>query len=135
MLEQRVASWALDFERRAMDMIQRCVDRIPAPKDGAPGCDGKDGFGFEDLSVVQLSDKQLQLIFLQGDRRKEFTVDMPILVDCGVYKQGRTYSKGDGVTWGGSFWIAQKDQVNQRPGFGDEWRLAVKKGRDAKETS
>jgi hypothetical protein len=43
------------------------------------------------------------------------------------------YRKGDGVTWGGSFWIAQKDAPEGRPGLSDDWRLAVKKGRDGRD--
>lgn len=46
-------------------------------------------------------------------------------------RQGVKYLEGDGVTWGGSFWIAQKDTATKPDG--GEWRLAVKKGRDGKD--
>ncbi|RLC31987.1 collagen-like protein, partial [Candidatus Woesebacteria bacterium] len=101
--------------------------------DGENGVDGKDGFGFDDIVVTQLTDKQLQIVFEKDGRKKEFLIDMPLVVDTGVYKSGKSYSKGDGVTYGGSFWIAQVKQPNQAPGKGNEWRLAVKKGRDARE--
>jgi len=147
LLDGVISKHVLDLERRTNDMVQKAIDRLPQPKDGkdgedgvdgTPGADGKDGadgFGFDDLSVVQLDEKRLQIVFTQGEHRKEFVVDMPILIDRGVYQQGATYTKGDGVTYAGSFWIAQENRPNQKPGTGKEWRLAVKRGRDAKELS
>ena len=149
-LDRVISKHVLDLERRTNDMVQKAIDKLVQPKDGEPGSDGKngtdgmagsngkdgtDGFGFDDLTVVQLDEKRLQIVFTKGERKKEFVVDMPILVDKGVYKQGVTYTKGDGVTYAGSFWIAQTKSPNQKPGTGDEWRLAVKRGRDAKELS
>jgi hypothetical protein len=60
------------------------------------------------------------------------TFTLPIVIDKGVYKQADSYHAGDGVTWAGSYWIAQKDEPSQKPGEGQGWRLAVKKGRDGK---
>lgn len=57
----------------------------------------------------------------------------PILRDAGVFNQSQTYSRGDGVTFGGSFWICQEDGVTSKPGVGKLWRLAVKRGRDGKD--
>ena len=124
-MDNQIAVWALEFERRAADVLQKAVNSLPKPKDGV------DGIGFDDLEVVQLSGKQLQIIFKRGDQKKEFTVNMPIVVDTGVYNSIKTYTKGDGVTYGGSFWIAQVNNPGQGPGKGAEWRLAVKKGKDA----
>jgi len=135
--DRYAASWALDFERRAADILQKSIDKIKQPENGKDGCngiDGKDGLGFDDLSVVQLTDKRLKFVFESGERKKEFVIDMPIVIDCGVFGDGKEYKKGDGVTYGGSFWIAQKDNPNQRPGGGSEWRLAVKCGKDGKDT-
>jgi integrin beta 3 len=57
----------------------------------------------------------------------------PIVLDRGVYQAGRTYEKGDGATYGGSFWIAQ-DATSEKPGDGaTKWRLAVKAGREGRE--
>ena len=47
---------------------------------------------------------------------------MPI--DRGVYRAGVVYTKGDGVTYGGSYWIAESDPTGPPPVNG--WRLAVK---------
>jgi len=51
----------------------------------------------------------------------------------GVFVEGREYRTGDGVSLGGSFWIAQLDNPAGRPGTSDAWRLAVKRGRDGKD--
>lgn len=96
---------------------------LPRPEDG------KDGLGFDDLDLVE-TDEGLELRFVRGDQVKAFP--LPVVLDRGVYKEGSAYLKGAGVTWGGSFWIAQKD-TEEKPGTGSGWRLAVKKGRDGKE--
>lgn len=97
-------------------------------KDGDPG---KDGFGFEDLDAAYDGEKTITLKFTQGERVKEFAFTMPVVIDRGVYRDGSEYKAGDGVTWGGSFWIAQKD-TSAKPDAGDDWRLSVKRGRDGK---
>ncbi len=98
-------------------------------KDGAAGADGKDGLGFDDLDLTE-TEEGLELRFVRGEQVKTFP--LPVVLDRGVYKEGKAYLKGAGVTWGGSFWIAQKD-TDEKPGTGAGWRLAVKKGRDGKE--
>jgi hypothetical protein len=102
--------------------------------DGAPGRDGKDGrdgVGFDDMDLV-VADDGAALVFTRGEEKKAFA--LPVVIDCGVYKQGRGYRKGNGVTWGGSFWIAQKDNPAGKPDAADsDWRLAVKKGQNGKD--
>lgn len=100
--------------------------------DGAPGRDGKDGLGFDDLSVTHDGHRTFTLAFARGAERKAFDFSLPVVLDCGVFREGETYRAGDGVTWGGSFWIAQAETAT-KPGEGTEdWRLAVKRGRDGK---
>jgi hypothetical protein len=101
-------------------------------KDGNPGKDGVDGLGFDDIEAVYDGEKTITLKFTQGERVKEFAFAMPVVIDRGVYKTGETYTAGDGVTFGGSFWIAQKD-TETKPEAGDDWRLSVKRGRDGKD--
>ena len=55
-----------------------------------------------------------------------------IVLDAGVWREGSSYVAGDGVTWGGSFFIAQSDTI-AKPGKSDEWRLAVKHGADGRD--
>lgn len=55
-----------------------------------------------------------------------------IVLDAGVWREGKSYAAGDGVTLGGSFFIAQVDTA-AKPGQSDEWRLAVKRGNDGRD--
>lgn len=100
-------------------------------KDGAPGKDGADGVGFDDMSC-EIRDDGVYLVWEKGELVKEARI--PIPMDRGIYKQGQTYRAGDGVTWGGSFWIAQEETA-EKPDTGKGWRLAVKKGRDGKDAA
>lgn len=128
-LKVAVASWALEFERRAQDTIQRALDKIVQPKDGEPG---RDGLGFDDLAVEYDGEKTITLKMQRGDVVKEANIVMPINIDRGIFKEGQSYTPGDSVTWGGSYWIAQRD-TGAKPDSPDSgWRLAVKKGRDGK---
>jgi hypothetical protein len=127
-LEAGFSRWALDFERRAADVLQRAAERIPKPKDGV------DGMSIEDLKVTHDGDGLVLLTFCRGDVSREFTIRLPRFKDMGVYREGQAHQKGDGVTFGGSFWIAQVDDPPGKPGDPDSgWRLAVKKGRDGKD--
>lgn len=105
------------------------VDGIDG-KDGAPGVDG---LGFDDLTVDDDGDGTVTLKFARGEQIKAFPVRLPRVVDKGVYRPDGAYTKGDGVTYGGSFWIAQKDAPAGKPDGGDGWRLAVKHGRAGKD--
>lgn len=133
MVEGKVAGWALDFERRAQGVLERAIDRIPAPADGKDGRNGADGIGFDDLTVEHDGERGVVLRFTRGSEVKEFPMSFPVTIDRGVYKEDSAYQRGDAVTWGGSLWIAQKDSPESKPGMGDGWRLAVKKGRDGKD--
>lgn len=97
-------------------------------KDGEPGKDGLDGLGFDDMDMV-VADDGVALVFTRGEQKKAFA--LPIVFDRGVFKADTAYRKGNGVTWGGQFWIAQKDNPEGKPDASSDWRLAVKKGRDA----
>lgn len=104
--------------------IKTMVDAIPRPRNGV------DAVGFDDMDLV-LNEEGAFLNFARGEKVKSFR--LPIVIDRGVFKEGSNYHKGDGVTWGGSFWIAQKDTKDKPDAGGDGWRLAVKKGRDGKD--
>lgn len=127
-LEAECARWALDFERRAADLVQRAVDQLPRPKDGrdgADGRDGQDGFSPDDLEV-SLDGRKLAIVLRCGGRevRRELEVaGMPIY--RGVIKSGQTgFKDGDVHTWGGSMWVCKRDTDNPPPG--DDWQLGVK---------
>lgn len=96
---------------------------------GANGKDGRDGFGFDDLDLVE-TDDGLVLRFIRDGQMKDFR--LPVVIDRGVYKEGQTYRPGDGVTWGGSYWICQQE-TTEKPDSGKGFRLSVKKGRDGRD--
>lgn len=100
-------------------------------KDGEPGAPGRDGFGFDDLSVEYDGERTITFKFMRGDLVKEFPVVVPLVLDRGLWTEAREYKAGDGVTWGGHFWIAQRDTADKPDNLKD-WRIAVKRGRDGK---
>jgi hypothetical protein len=99
--------------------------------DGKDGRDGADGLGFDDLEVVHDGVRGFTFRFARGEQVKEFPFTLPVVIDKGVFKDGSEYEPGDGVTWAGSFWIAQ-EKTAEKPDSGRGWRLAVKRGRDGK---
>lgn len=99
-------------------------------KDGADGRDGADGLGFDDLEFSQDDEGRPIVKFTRGDVVK--SIPLPCIIDRGTYKSGQAYQKGDAVSFGGSLWIAQ-EKTSEKPDGGAGWRLAVKKGRDARE--
>lgn len=130
MVRAMQAEWALDFERRAVEMQQRALERIVQPKDGK---DGRDGLEIEDFDLSISDDgRTLTVSLKRGETVVEKSVRLPIPQDAGIYKDGQKYDKGDGVTFGGSWWIAQVDSPKGKPGTSSEWRLAVRRGKDAR---
>jgi hypothetical protein len=98
-------------------------------KDAEPSAPGEPGLGFDDMDMV-FGEDGVALVFSRGEQKKAFALPLPF--DRGVFKEGTAYRKGNGVTWGGSFWIAQKDNPEGKPDMSGDWRLVVKKGRDAR---
>ncbi len=99
---------------------------------GAPGRDGADGIGFDDLSIEHIGDRTIQLSMGRGERWRKATVELPVILDRGVWKAG-DYSAGDAVTFRGSLWICQRKTDKSPSDAPDDWRLAVKRGRDGKD--
>jgi hypothetical protein len=88
--------------------------------------------GFDGVSVEMTDERTVSFVASLTDGQqvsKSFSI--PTVLDQGVFKEGSEYRIGDGVTFQGSFWIAQAE-TKQRPGDSSDWRLAVKKGRDGK---
>lgn len=53
---------------------------------------------------------------------------------AGAWESGRSYSKGECTTYGGSLWHANAATAS-RPGHDGSWTLAVKRGRDGKDAA
>jgi integrin beta 3 len=115
------------------------VPGVPG-RDGAPGergekgtdgASGRDGT-LEGAVLEQIDERAWRLLRADGTPLSGVHA-APAVLDRGVYQAGRTYAKGDGVTFGGSFWIAQA-ATSEKPGDGaTSWRLAVKAGREGRE--
>lgn len=62
-------------------------------------------------------------------------VTLPVIIDRGIFREDSHYERGDGATWAGSFWFAQRSTLpGEKPGDDSgAWRLSVKKGRDGRD--
>lgn len=132
LIEAKAAQWQLEFERRASDVLQKAIDKMPIPKDGRDGIDGAPGVGWDDMTVEHDGKRGISLKWMKGDVQHIAEIRIPCVIDAGFYKEGQTYEQGDGVTFGGSYWIAQKDTSSKPEVGSDEWRLGVRRGRDGK---
>jgi hypothetical protein len=56
----------------------------------------------------------------------------PQLKYCGVFEAGRKYAPGEIVTHDGSMWFCHLS-TQARPGDGDQWQLAVKRGQNGRD--
>lgn len=130
LLEGEVSRWELEFERRAGDILQRAVDRMPKPKDGLPG------FGLDDFTIDAKDDGRVLVFkFENGDRTIQREVRTGFQIYREVFKAGHPYQRGDTFTFGGSQWHTVKDAAgSEKPGDGSgTYRLSVKKGNDGKD--
>ena len=109
--------------------VRRAVEALPRPKDGA------DAMSIDDF-VLDLKDDGRTLVFkfAANGREKTYEIVAPWQIYRGVFKAGTLYRKGDTATYGGSQWVALRD-TTQTPGSGDDWVLAVKRGRDGKDST
>jgi hypothetical protein len=104
--------------------------------DGTPGNDGRDGFQLEDFDACVLDDdRTIELSFKSGEHEHIASLKWPTIIDRGVFKEAADYEPGDGVSWGGQYWIC-KEATSVKPDSskdGIPWRLAIRKGRDGKD--
>lgn len=129
--ERRFSDLTLSWERQARDTFEKAADRMPAPKDG------RDALALETFDLELGEDGRTVTVKMQaGDTVLSKSVRISAVLDRGVFSADRAekgYECGDGVTYGGCFWLAQKDAPQGVPGGEGDWRLAVKKGRDGKD--
>lgn len=57
----------------------------------------------------------------------------PGLTYCGVFVEGKTYGRGDGVTYAGSMWHCNTETTAKPDDGSKDWTLMVKHGRDLRE--
>lgn len=127
--ERRFSDLTLSWERQARDTFEKAADRMPKPKDG------RDALNLENFDLTLADDGRTVTVKMQaGETVIEKSVKIAAVIDSGIFKHEGAYAKGDGVSYGGSFWIAKCDSPHGVPGSGEtDWRCAVKKGRDGKD--
>lgn len=127
--ERRFSDLTLSWERQARDTFEKAADRMPKPKDG------RDAIDVEGFDLVLSEDGRTVTVKMQaGETVVEKSVKIGAVIDRGTYKHEGQYEKGDGTSYGGSYWIAKCDNPQGVPGTGEtDWRCAVKKGRDGKD--
>lgn len=127
--ERRFSDLTLSWERQARDTFEKAADRMPKPKDG------RDAVDLEGFDLVLSEDGRTVTVKMQaGETVIEKSVKIGAVIDRGTYKHDGQYEKGDGTSYGGSYWIAKCDNPQGVPGTGEtDWRCAVKKGRDGKD--
>lgn len=149
-----------EVERMLTDRVAAAVAALPAPKDGVGlasafkdhaghlvltmtdgstrdlgRIDGKDGetFTLDDFDIVPIDERSIKLCFHRGEVMHSFELSFPVVLDRGVWSDGKAYEQGDAVTWAGSLWIAQRATPGKPDTADGGWRLAVKRGRDGKD--
>lgn len=114
----------------------RAMRTTDAIKDGDPSECGwavmVEGNSFESMTVEHDGKRDVTIKWIKGGREETKTLHFDCVLDAGFYKDGMQVQKGDGLTFGGSYWIAQVD-TDTKPEIGNpHYRLAVRKGRDGK---
>jgi hypothetical protein len=98
-------------------------------KDGAPGVDG---FTVDELVLEQdpTDERLVTLAYRRGETTRPIgTLRFAIPRYCGVYADGRRYTKGDQVTYASALWSCTASETRAKPGSdGDGWTLQVKRG-------
>jgi len=101
--------------------------------------DGMDGWacalvGIADAGQKMLDERRMfSWLELSNGKRSELEIKLEHPVYRDVYRSDVEYQKGDMVTYGGSVWVAQVDKPTDKPGISEQWKLAVKRGRDGKD--
>ncbi|KAF6685027.1 phage gp6-like head-tail connector protein [Pantoea sp. EKM20T] len=90
--------------------------------------------GISDIDITQAEDRQFTVTAVKSSGEKtEKTFSMPVMIYRDIFKDGVKYYPGDSVTWGGSVWYCHQE-TGDKPGEDGSkgWKLAVKRGRDAR---
>ena len=120
-------------ERLAVAEVKTGVPGPPG-KDGKDGKDGADGFSFDDMTVEQIDERTAVYKGTKGDRVREFgRFKSHAMIQRGVWLEGKSYERGDVVTWAGSQWHANEDTASKPGEDAKAWTLVVKRGRDGRD--
>lgn len=130
--ERRFSDLSLSWERQAREVFEKAADKMPVPKNGE---NGRDALPLETFDLTLGEDlRTVTVKMMAGETLIEKSVRIPALIDQGVFTTEKTYEAGDGVSYGGCYWIAKCDKPQGVPGSGEtDWRRAVNRGRDGKD--
>ena len=90
--------------------------------------------GISDIDITQAEERQFTVTAVKSSGEKtEKTFSVPVMIYRDIFKDGVKYYPGDSVTWGGSVWYCHQE-TGDKPGEDGSkgWKLAVKRGRDAR---
>lgn len=95
---------------------------------------GKDGMGFDDLTVEHDGEGAVTLKFSRGGIVKEFPLRFAIPTYKGYYREGAKAEAGQIFTHKGNAWIAIKDTASEpQRERKDEWQIFAAKGNDGRD--
>lgn len=103
--------------------------------DGKDGSDGRDGINFDELDLAHDGERTMTLRFSRGELVKEWHLVFPVPIYRDVYQAGRSYARGDIVTFGGSMWHCNADTDDKPESGSPAWTLAAKRGRDGRDAT
>ena len=86
--------------------------------------------------IVTLKTENSALKAEMGELRAELKAlraDLDNRGDQGVWQAGQAYRKENGVTYDGHYWIAKRDTMATPGGSPDDWRLAVRRGKQGRD--
>jgi len=90
--------------------------------------------GISDINITQSDERNFTVTTIKSSGEKsEKTFSVPVMIYREIFKEGQKYHPGDSVTWGGSVWYCH-EETGDKPGEDGSkgWKLAVKRGRDAR---
>jgi hypothetical protein len=115
----------LEIKARITALEQRQLER------GEKGEPGRDGLGFDDLSVDYDGNRTVTFRLTRGETAKTFPFKMPVMIYRGAFAP-MSYERGDTVTYGGSLWHCDANTAEPPLEGSSHWTRAVRRGRDGK---
>ncbi|MDF1895087.1 phage gp6-like head-tail connector protein [Rahnella contaminans] len=90
--------------------------------------------GISAVDISQANEREFTITAqLASGTRTEKSFCIPVMIYRDIFKDGEKYLPGDSVTWAGSVWYCHAETTD-KPGEPSSkgWKLAVKRGRDAR---
>lgn len=90
--------------------------------------------GISEIDISQSEERSFTVSAVKSSGEKtEKTFSVPVMIYRDIFSEGDKYQPGDSVTWGGSVWYCCEETVDKPGESGSKgWKLAVKRGRDAR---